>query len=203
MEDEREEMLRVAKLALRVRMFLYYTASSYAFFVYALSVISLALIGAYIDEKTGRTGVYTSTFSVIGLLLASTLFIWILRKVARAVGEEAVQTSGARGAIKATLLLVVAPVLAAFLVGFIYPPAAAHSWYPALGLFLVALYIQSGRQPHMRPHLLAGTIIILTSPPALYAMSTKLTVGLMGLSYLIAGAYAAHLGLNEIEIRSE
>jgi len=192
-----EEMARLADLAVRVKRFLVFTVSAYAFYVYALGVLSLAFVFSSIAALAGLDqALMTGAGSVIGVFTASYVFGKMMRG-AEAFASGSKKPGEDRRAVLFFLLLFASVFTVALIVPLAYPRGEDVGWYPGVAVMLLLLYLVN-RSEEMRPHLYTSLFMLATSPLIVYYDSQSLAIGLMSLSYFIAGTHMTLKALREL-----
>jgi hypothetical protein len=184
-ENEREEWersaARVADLAVKLRRLILFTVSGLSFFIYALGVLSAAILFEGLGLGMGLG-------SLIGMIVSAITYYWVEKKLFEVIQLEK-EESRIGVALAITGSIVVGIVHALLL-----PEKAYLSWYPALAVFLVGIGIAAYRSEYTLPHFLVGLFLLVTTPLVDYT-NGYVGAGLVGLAYFVAGAYSLVKGL--------
>ena len=201
MNEDREALIRemsdVATIAVKIRKFLNHIASSFSFYVYSLGVIGPFLVAKGLGEMLGGNPDYWNTGGIIlGVLIATYLHGTLLSKIVRSLGVER-GASRSKYALVLFMLIFLGIGVASYLVGELVPSASSVSWYPPLAVLLLVIYLMM-KSEYTFPHLVASIIMLATSPLVLYTGSIDIAIGLLLISYLIAGTHSAYKALEEL-----
>lgn len=197
-EGIEEEMARLATLTLRVQTFLGYTSSTYAFFIYAMGILSFVFMALSITSILGVEGDLIITISAfVGVAVSTILLKTVLYKIMASarIAKEETQVNK-HGILILTLMIVVIAVIS-YVVSTYMPESSPVLWHPAVALFLLALYLMT-RLPYTKPHLIASVIMLASDPLVIAYPESHLDIGTMILAYFIGGLYGIWKGLEEL-----
>jgi len=195
-EEAIGEMARLATLAIRVKRFLSYTASAYAFYIYAIGVLSFLFLGLSTASMTGvPEGLAANVGAFTGITVSTYVVYRILAKITSTIGGE--KPGFTRHGILVLAAAVLAAIVIVYLVAEVSPESEGVLWHPMVAIFLLAFYA-ANPLPYTRPHLIAAVIMLASDPLVLAYPESRLDIGTFTLAYFIAGLYSLWRGLEEL-----
>ncbi len=199
-----EEIARVADLAERLRKYFNTVGTAYAFFAFGMVICGYWLVFVSLKDLLYPGAPWSRVTPVAALAMWAVVALCVVALVKTAPKSRWRTEEGWREGLRWTVSFL-APFLAVYLAPLPDPRLYTVVWYPALGvsLLLVHLLLErewiSRRSVVARPFLMSSLATLATTPLVVYALragdvacSWAMALGLMLLSYYVAGVYAMY-----------